>query len=54
MYTLLDVLEKLSISSCIYRTMFGCLLLNQCRCNKIDCYGGREVTSEDSRLFHEK
>jgi hypothetical protein len=47
MYTLLDVLEKLSISSCIYRTHFGCLLLNGCRCNKIDYYGRREDFSKD-------
>jgi hypothetical protein len=47
MYTLLDVLEKSNISSCIYRTMFGCLLLNGCRCNKINPYGRWEDSSKD-------
>ena len=31
-------LQKSNISSCIYKTCFGCLLLKQCKCinNKID------------------
>jgi hypothetical protein len=33
---LLELLRKSSISSCIYRTHFGCLLLNQCKCDKVN------------------
>ena len=31
---LLELLEKSSISSCINKSNFGCLLLKQCKCNE--------------------
>jgi hypothetical protein len=47
-YTLLELLKKSNISSCIYRTNFGCLLIDGCKCDKINTYGGREVISKNS------
>jgi hypothetical protein len=48
MYTLLDVLKKLNTyKDCIYRTCFGCLLLEGCKCDKKNTYGGWEDFSKD-------
>jgi hypothetical protein len=44
--TLLELLRRSSISSCIYRTHFGCLLLNQCKCDRINQNDKREDISD--------
>ena len=49
MFTLLDVLEKSNISSCIYKSNFGCLLINQCKCIKYKQNDSREDISKRFR-----
>jgi hypothetical protein len=33
----IGVVRKSSISSCIYRTNYGCLLLSSCKCSSLTC-----------------
>ena len=52
MFTLLGVLKKSNTYNCIYKTSFGCLLINQCKCIKYNQNDKWEDTSKHFRKIY--